>query len=154
MKKLMILTMACCVLLAGCGETNEKARVEDNNIVKETEKPKETIKKDIADFCSSVDLVSSCVSIVLADSEEADFSDGDNCLNKAKDIYKNKIEKSQYDSVHINDIKETSYEILYECENLWNGIKNGEIGLDDYDSISDKQEEISKMCDELKSYLE
>lgn len=154
MKKLIFLLIACCMVFAGCGETKGTQSGDENKGTKTSEPQKTgTIKKDVADFCSNVETVSSCASIILADPNQETES-GDLYLGKAKEIYEEKIKDVEYDSVHINDIKEMSYIILKECESVWNDTKEGKIGTEDYDIFNEKQENISSMCIELKSYLE
>ena len=125
MKKLLCIMLCLCTVLSGCGEQkevkqDEPQKTEMNNL-------ESTIKTDVADFCSDIELFMACFNSYLASPDEQMKDDGDQFIKKAKEIYEGKIEKSNYDSARINDIKYSSYTIISQSEQMWNNLKEGKI---------------------------
>lgn len=162
MKKLIFLLIACCMVLVACGGTETKETEKQNRSEYVKEKDSEsTLKTDVSDFCSDIELFMASFNGYLVsltgdtpNPDEEMKEDGDGYIKKAKEVYDNKIEKSNYDSVRINDIKSSSYMIISQSEQMWNDLKEGKISIEDYESITEKQDMINEECEKLKSYLE
>lgn len=150
------------MVLVACGGTETKETEKQNRSEYVKEKDSEsTLKTDVSDFCSDIELFMASFNGYLAslsgdtpNPDEFIEEEGDRYIEKAKEIYNNKIKESKYDSVHINDIKTSSHTIISQSEQMWNDLKEGKIDISDYEFITENTNLINQECEKLKGYLE
>lgn len=153
MKRIILALFIFGILLTGCSSEN-------NNKEYKEEMPEETIKedenaklrKDIADFCSKIELFNASLSILIAEPENANKEEAEETLGyleEARKLCDEKIQKSNADTVYINDVKEDSYGIVVACDVLLELLGDSELS-----DTMERQEEIENSCEKLKSYLD
>ena len=151
MKKILMTLILVSILACGCGASTETQQPTEQPV--QTEQTAD-LKKAVADFCSDAELVVSCCDIAIADGGAEDTSDGDGYVAEMEKLYNEAIKDSTYDTVHINDIKESAATILDGCQTIWGLAKDGGIEGTDYEDYQNVKEGIEDCCNEIKSYLE
>ena len=151
MKKIIFI-ICMCMCLCSCqkDDTGNKKPQQTQEVVDENA----LLRRNVADFCSNVELFNSMLSILIANSmeqKESDFGAEEviSHLDKAREICDNDIANSKADTVYINDIKQESYNIVESCDILLELLDDSDLS----DTL-ERQQEIEDLCEKLKGYLD
>lgn len=151
MKKIIFI-ICMCMCLCSCqkDDAGNKKPQQTQEVVDENA----LLRRNVADFCSNVELFNSMLSIWISDSMEQKESDFEaeeviSYLDKAREICDNDIANSKSDTVHINDIKQESYNIVASCNVLLELLDDSDLS----DTL-ERQKEIEDLCEKLKGYLD
>lgn len=151
MKKIIFI-ICMCMCLCSCqkDDTDNKKPQQTQEVVDENT----LLRRNVADFCSNVELFNSMLSILIANSmeqKESDFGAEEviSHLDKAREICDNDIANSKADTVYINDIKQESYNIVASCDILLELLDDSDLS----DTL-ERQKEIEDLCEKLKGYLD
>ena len=152
-KRIILAFLLFCILLTGCvGENNNKDSKMEAPVETTNEDENAKLRKDIADFCSKIELFNASLSILIADQETENRDESEEMLGyleEARKLCDEKIQKSNADTVYINDIKYDSYGIVVACDVLLELLGDSELS-----DTMERQEEIESSCEKLKSYLD
>lgn len=151
MKKIIFI-ICMCMCLCSCqkDDTDNKKPQQTQEVIDENA----LLRRNVADFCSNVELFNSMLSILIANSMEQKESDFEaeeviSHLDKAREICDNDIANSKADTVYINDIKQESCNIVASCDILLELLDDSDLSY-----TLERQQEIEDLCEKLKGYLD